>query len=415
MPKNRARSCESTSQRLALKKESRSREGLFTLVERLKQRTGCKPVEVAVAVEVAWGALIETLVENGFSLFSINPKQVDRFRDRLTVAGAKDDSRDALVLATSLRTDRKSYKRVEVESPDILWLRELSRFEEELKAELRRATNRLWQQLHRYHPQMLSLSPAADDRFIWKLLSEIPTPAQGANISRLDIERILATHRIRKFTADEVLSNLKATPLVLAPGAGEAAAEHVLLLLPQIRLLDQQLRDVSRRIGQILSTLAKSDAEDAALPSDASLILSIPGIGPAVASTLLTEASRPIRERNYQALRCYAGTAPITKQSGKKKTIIMRNACSGRLRKAVYHWASTSINCDSRSRQQYDALRASGHHHARALRGLADRLLGILVSMLKHQTTFSHLRRQSSSAASASGAGVTQLIRSPRR
>ena len=321
-----------------------SGEGLFTLVERLKQRTGCKPVEVAVAVEVAWGALIETLVENGFSLFSINPKQVDRFRDRLTVAGAKDDSRDALVLATSLRTDRKSYKRVEVESPDIIRLRELSRFEEELKAELRRATNRLWQQLHRYYPQMLSLSPAADDRFIWKLLSKVPTPAQGANISRLDIERILATHRIRKFTADEVL------------------------------------------------------AEDAALPSDASLILSIPGIGPAVASTLLTEASRPIRERNYQALRCYAGTAPITKQSGKKKTIIMRNACSGRLRKAVYHWASTSINCDSRSRQQYDALRASGHHHARALRGLADRLLGILVSMLKHQTTFSHLRRQSSFA-----------------
>ncbi len=32
-----------------------SGEGLFTLVERLKQRTGCEPVEVAVAVEVAWG------------------------------------------------------------------------------------------------------------------------------------------------------------------------------------------------------------------------------------------------------------------------------------------------------------------------------------------------------------------------
>ena len=196
-----------------------------------------------------------------------------------------------------------------------------------------------------------------------------------------------------------MLSTLKATPLVLAPGAGEAAAEHVLLLLPQIKLLDQQLRDVSRRIGQILATLAKPNPEDEALPSDANLILSIPGIGPAVASTLLTEASRPIREREYQALRCYAGTAPVTKQSGKRKTILMRNACSVRLRKAVYHWASTSINCDTRSRQQYDALRAAGHHHARALRGLADRLLRVLVSMLKHQTTFSHLRRQSCPAA----------------
>ena len=82
--------------------------------------------------------------------------------------------------------------------------------------------------------------------------------------------------------------------------------------------LDQQLRDVSRRIGQILATLAKANAEDNALPSDASLILSIPGIGPAVAATLLTEASRPLREREYQALRCYAGTAPITKQSEKR-------------------------------------------------------------------------------------------------
>ena len=78
------------------------------------------PAEVAIAIEVAWVALVETLVENGFSVFSINPKQVDRFRDRFTVAGAKDDSRDALVLASSLRTDRRSYKRVEVESPDIL-------------------------------------------------------------------------------------------------------------------------------------------------------------------------------------------------------------------------------------------------------------------------------------------------------
>jgi transposase len=268
-----------------------------------------------------------------------------------------------------------------------------------LKAELRRTTNRLWQQLHRYYPQMLKLSPAADDRFIWSLLSEVPTPAQGANISRVRIQDILAAHRIRQFTADEVLSTLNATPLILAPGASEAACEHVLLLLPQIALLDHQLRDVGRRIGQVLTTLTKTNTEDDAPPSDASLMLSIPGIGPAVASTLLTEASRPIRERDYQALRCYAGTAPITKQSGKRKTINMRHACSPRLRRAVYFCASTNINCDSRSRQQYDTLRASGHHHARALRGLADRLLRILITMLKHQTAFSLLRRQGDSAA----------------
>ena len=111
-----------------------SGEGLVALVNKLKQRTVCDPALVAIGIEVAWVALVETLVESGFTVFSINPKQVDRFRDRFTVAGAKDDARDALVLASSLLTDRHSYKRVEIDSPDLLRLRELSRFQDELKS-----------------------------------------------------------------------------------------------------------------------------------------------------------------------------------------------------------------------------------------------------------------------------------------
>ena len=106
-----------------------SGEGLVVLVNRLKQRTACDPALVAIGLEVAWGALVETLVESGFAVFSINPKQVDRFRDRFTVAGAKDDARDALVLASSLYTDRQSYRRVEIDSPELIRLRELSRFQ----------------------------------------------------------------------------------------------------------------------------------------------------------------------------------------------------------------------------------------------------------------------------------------------
>jgi transposase len=369
-----------------------SGEGLVALVDKLKQRTACEPALVAIGIEVAWGALVETLVENGFSIFSINPKQVDRFRDRFTVAGAKDDARDALVLATSLRTDRNSYKRVEIDSPEVLRLRELSRFEDELKIELRRATNRLWQQLHRYYPQMLTISPAADDRFMWDLLAAVPTPAEGAKITGLRIQRILKANRIRKLVVEDLLSVLKSTPLALAPGAGQAACEHVLLLLPQVKLLDEQLREVGNRIKHLLDAMTTAKTGEH-IPCDAGLILSIPGVGPAVAAALLTEASRPIRERDYKALRCYAGTAPVTRQSGKRKTVGMRYACSPRLRNAVYYWAASSLSCDSRSRQLYDGLRASGHHHARALRGLADRLLGVLIALLKTQKTFDRVRR----------------------
>jgi transposase len=370
-----------------------SGEGLVTLVNKLKQRTACEPALVAIGIEVAWGALVETLVEGGFTVFSINPKQVDRFRDRFTVAGAKDDARDALVLSSSLYTDSQSYKRVEIDSPELIRLRELSRFQDELKIELRRVTNRLWQQLHRYYPQMLAISPAADDRLMWDLLEAAPTPAQGRKMSSLRVQRILKAHRIRKLSVDEVHVALRTAPLVLAPGAAEAASEHVQFLLPQVKLLDEHLREVSNRIKNLLSVMIEANAGTEQPPCDADLVLSIPGIGPAVAAALLTEAARPIRERDYEALRCYAGTAPVTRQSGKRKTVGMRQACSPRLRNAVFYWATSSLCCDSRSRKHYDALRAAGHQHPRALRGLADRLLGVLIALLKTQKTFDRVRR----------------------
>ena len=370
-----------------------SGDGLVTLVKKLKQRTACEPDLVAIGIEVAWGALVETLVESGFAVFSINPKQVDRFRDRFTVAGAKDDARDALVLARSLYTDRQSYRRVEIDSPDLIRLRELSRFEDELKIELRRVTNRLWQQLHRYYPQMLAISPAADDRLMWDLLEAAPTPAEGAKMSSLRVQRILKANRIRKHSADDVLRALKTTPLVLAPGGAEAASEHVQFLLPQLKLLEEQVREVGSRIKRLLSAMVETNAGTDQPPCDAGLVLSIPGVGPAVAATLLTEASRPIRERDYETLRCYAGTAPVTRQSGKRKTVGMRQACSPRLRNAVFYWATSSLCCDSRSRKHYDGLRVAGHQHARALRGLADRLLGVLIALLKTQKHFDKARR----------------------
>jgi hypothetical protein len=236
-----------------------SGDGLATLVNRLIKTCGC-PRKTAIAIEVSWGAMVDTLVENGFAVFSNNPKQVDRFRDRFTVAGAKDDSRDALVLASSLSTDQRSYKRVQVDDPAIIRLRELSRFEEELKAELRRGTNRLWEQLHRYYPQILLLSSGADDVFVWEFLGQAPTPSAGAKMSRTGVAKILANHRISRFTADEAVAILQSLSLKLAPGAAEAASEHMLFLLPQILLLDQQVKDVGRRIKQLLRMLSTKTA-----------------------------------------------------------------------------------------------------------------------------------------------------------
>lgn len=81
------------------------------------------------------------------------------------------------------------------------------------------------------------------------------------------------------------------------------------------------------------------------------ILLSLPGIGPVIAATMLAEASQPLRERDYQALRNYTGAAPVTKRSGKKKVIVMRYACNEQLRNALYHWSRTSMQKDPRASQ----------------------------------------------------------------
>lgn len=84
------------------------------------------PGQVAIAIAIPRGAVVETLVERGF-LYAINPKQLDRFRDRYSVSGAKGDRRDAFVLADSLRTDQPCFRRVRLDDQRVIQLRELSR------------------------------------------------------------------------------------------------------------------------------------------------------------------------------------------------------------------------------------------------------------------------------------------------
>jgi hypothetical protein len=59
----------------------------------------------------------------GFVVYTINPKQLDRLRDRFSVAGAKDDRRDAYVLAESVRTDRPLFRCLHVADPRLIKLR----------------------------------------------------------------------------------------------------------------------------------------------------------------------------------------------------------------------------------------------------------------------------------------------------
>ena len=121
------------------------------------------------AIEMPHGAVVEMLLQPEVQVYAINPKQLDRFRDRFTAAGAKDDRRDPRVLADSLRTDRRSFRHLQVEAAEVIELREWLRMREELKQERSRLINRMREQLRRYYPQMLWswAVPAPHRRSLW--------------------------------------------------------------------------------------------------------------------------------------------------------------------------------------------------------------------------------------------------------
>ena len=363
-----------------------SGSGIAQLIELLLKRSGNRPEQVAIALETTRGAVVEALVEREFVVYSLNPKQMDRFRDRHTVPGAKDDSRDAFVIADSLRTDRHLFRRVRLDEAGIFRLRELGRAEEDLQRETVRTGHRLRELLNRYYPQMLKLCPGVDEVWFWDLLDLAPLPAAVKKLKRAKIEQLLKSHRIRRLDADEVLAQLKVPPLRLAPGSAEAASEHALLLLPLLRLLRRQKMDLAQRLQALLDEMAQPGPTHE--HRDVTILLSLPGVGRIVAATMLAEGSQALAERDYHALRSYAGVAPITRQSGKKRLVVMRQSCNERLRDAIYHGARVHAQHDERAKKRYAELRGKGYSHARALRGVADRFLAVLVAMLRTKTLY---------------------------
>src|SRR5271170_3052191 len=193
----------------------------------LLAKSGAPPARIGVAIETPHGPVVELLLERGFSVFAINPKQLDRFRDRFTVAGAKDDRLDSRVLGDSLRTDRYCFRALHLADPVVVELREWSRIAEELQQERTRLGNRVREQLWRYYPQALELTDDVAAAWFLELWMLVPTPAKAAKTRRESIARVLKAHRIRRIDADTALRLLRQTPLSVAGGTIEAATAHI--------------------------------------------------------------------------------------------------------------------------------------------------------------------------------------------
>lgn len=119
--------------------------------------------------------------------------------------------------------------------------------------------------------------------------------------------------------------------------------EQIMLLFQQLTLIQQQFNEVTHqletKLENLLTMVSTADASDRNAPgfSDRDILASIPGVGTIVLANLLVEAGHATRRRDYAALRCLTGAAPVTKRSGKSCQVRRRRAANPRLVNSVYH------------------------------------------------------------------------------
>lgn len=250
------------------------------------------------------------------------------------------------------------------------------------------------QQLWRYYSQILTVDSDPAKAWILDLWQLAPTPAKARRVRKDTVARLLKRHRVRCIDADEVLRRLREPAIPVAPGTAEAAVAHISTVAERLALVRRQLaqaHDVKmERLTEALSVALESPQDRPGIEAqrDVAILASLPGVGRIILATLLAEAFDPLQRRDYHALRCLCGTAPVTRRSGKIMIVVRRLAARNRLRDAVYHWARVAVQRDPISKAKYAALRARGHGHARALRSVAGRLIAVACAMLDNQTVF---------------------------
>ncbi len=161
-------------------------------------------------------------------------------------------------------------------------------------------------------------------------------------------------------------------------------------LIARLHVINRELQEAERQLDKICTAIGEAEAVwgDSLQRQDIMILKSMPGIGRINLAALLSEGSGPLSRRDYSALRTLCGAAPVTRRSGKSHIVIMRYAAHARLRNTVYHWARVATQHDPKSNGRYAALRQRGHSHSRALRSVADRLLGLACVLLQKQTLF---------------------------
>jgi transposase len=364
-------------------------EGWATLREKFAKHVGQDLSAVAVAVETNNGPAVERLLAMGCAVYPLNPKVAQRYRERKSNAGCKDDRLDAFSFADALRTDGHAWRRLKPDDPLTQELRLLCRDEIQLIGQRTAFVNQLRAALREYYPAALEAFDDWTSDGPWAFVQAFPTPQALAAAGKRRWDKFLHANRLyRRETYERRLEIFaRADQFCGTPPVTRAKSRLALTLAAQLRVLEKQLVEYRQSIETLFSQHPDHD-----------LFGSLPGAGPKIAPRLLGELGNdPTRFDTHESLQCYGGSAPVTRQSGKNRWVSFRRACNTTLRATLHHWADKSRDKCVWAQAYYQHKRDHGQSHAAALRCLANRWVKILWKMWQTHTLYDealHTRNQ---------------------
>ncbi|MEU7599272.1 IS110 family transposase [Streptomyces sp. NPDC039022] len=372
-------------QQLAKVRISDDAAGFAELMALLAEHGDSEDTPVPVAIETSRGLLVACLRATGRPVFAINPLAVARYRDRHSVARKKSDAVDAAALANILRTDMAAHRPLPADSELVQAITVLARAQQDAVWARGQAHNKLRSQLREFYPAILTAfaqhKHGLCSREARSILAAAPTPALAAKLTRRRLQSLLKqAGRIRGIQAEaerihEVFQRdyLHQLPQV------EAALGH------QTSALLRQLNTACDNADQLEEAATQAFEEH----PDAPVIRSFPGLAALTGARVLAEIGDDrTRFATAGSLKAYAGSAPVTRASGKSCKVMSRKVKNQRLAAVGYVWAFNSLTRSTGARAHYDRRRAAGDHHVAAQRNLFNRFMSMLFRCLQTGHTY---------------------------
>ena len=339
------------------------------------------PADVTVATETDRGLFVAALVAAGYRVIAVNPMSTSRYRERLSTSGAKSDPGDARVLAELARVDGHLHRRIAGDSDLADAVQSLARAHQSMIWTRQRQVNQLRSTLREFYPGALQAFDVLASGDALAVLAIAPTPTRGRALSISKIGSALrrgGRQRRVDARAEQIQTALRSEQLQAPPLVADAMGSTVSALVAVITEMTVQIQRLEAEL---------TDRFDR--HPDAKIIRSLPGLGTILGARVLAEfGDDPNRFENAKSRKNYASTSPITRASGKHRVVLARYARNKRLADACYLWAFAALSRSPGARAFYDQHRAAGSTHNKALRALANRLVGILHGCLTHHTLY---------------------------